>query len=62
MAVSRFLKFAILNNFSENVLAPTKPLGRAPDPSGPGGLMRKRVACKGSKARACRSAFRPPMT
>lgn len=42
MVVSRFLKIPILMNLSEKDCAHTKPLGRAPDPSGVGGYMRKR--------------------
>lgn len=43
MVVSRFIYFAIQNEFSENDCAHQKPLSRATDPSGVGGYMRKRV-------------------
>ena len=43
MAVSTFLKNPIQNNFSEIRFAHQNPLSRFPDPSGPGGYMRKRA-------------------
>ena len=45
MAVSRFLKFPIQNEFIGKILAHLNPAQRVLDPHGVGGYMRKQVVC-----------------
>ena len=58
MAVSRFFKFPIQNNFSENQNAHQNPLSRVSDPSGVVGYMRKQESKDfgGLKSTKCANA------
>jgi hypothetical protein len=49
MVVSRFLKFPIQNNLSENQCAHGNPLSHIFNPSGPGGYMKRAKVLKRAK-------------